>query len=90
MRAEHGLPRIEVEIGELVLHGFDPAGREAIAEGLRAELTRLLERRDGAASLPARHVDRLDGGEVEIRSGARPSGVGRTLAGAVHRGVIGR
>ena len=85
MKAESRAPRVEVEIGDLVLHGFDPADRDAIAEGLRAELARLLGRRDGAASLSARHVDRIDAGAVEIPSGASPSTVGGRVAGAVVR-----
>jgi hypothetical protein len=36
------MSRITMTIGQLVLRGFDPGDREAVAEGLHAELARVL------------------------------------------------
>ena len=38
-------PNIELHIGELVLHGFQPADRHRIGDAVQAELSRLVTER---------------------------------------------
>jgi hypothetical protein len=84
-------PRLEVEIGELVLHGF-PAGTDAetIAAAVRAELATLL----GAGDLPsgwssAGAAERPRGIEVGIPRGAGAEAMGMEIARGIHAGVGG-
>jgi hypothetical protein len=77
--------RIELVIGELVLHGFDPADRYPIAAALQQEL----ERRLGDGGVPPAweaggEVPRLDGGQFSMAAGARASAVGAQVAQAVY------
>jgi hypothetical protein len=75
-------PRIELEIEELVLHGFAPGDRHRIGDALRAELASLLRERAPGAGV-ARSVERLDAGIVRMAS-AGPEQAGRGIARAVH------
>lgn len=86
-------PRIEVEIGELVLRGF-PAGTsgEAVAAAVRAELAALLE----AGGVPpgwaaGGRVDPAAGAgvQVSIPAGAGAGAVGARIAEGIHRGAGG-
>ena len=84
-------PRLEVEIGELVLHGF-PAGAdpEAIAAAVRAELATLL----GSGSLPAGwssggSVTPQRGIDVAMPRGAGAEAMGVEIARGIHAGVGG-
>jgi len=84
-------PRLEVEIGELVLHGFPPgADAEAIAAAVRAELTTLFE----AGALPAGwstggSAEPRGGIQVGIPRGAGAEAMGREIARGIHAGVGG-
>lgn len=75
---------IRVRIEELVLHGFDPRDRRAIAEAVREELGRLLAVQ---ALTPSTH-NFIDAGEVPIDS-IRSRTTGASVAAAVHRGITG-
>lgn len=76
--------QIEVEIGELVLHGFPPASRDALGDALGAEL---------AASLAGWRAPRLaavadlDGGTIRVAPDASPASVGRWVAHAVRQAL---
>lgn len=85
--------QVEIEIGRLLLDGFDRIDRDAVAAAFGRELTRLLRRgavvpgADGApgielASLGARLP------AVPLPAGTSPGRLGRSLAGAVF-GVLG-
>jgi hypothetical protein len=76
--------QIEVEIEELVLHGFDPGDRCKIADALQSELTASLADWQPAA---ARTIAHLDGGSFELAAGAGAAAVGRGVARQVHQGV---
>ncbi|MCC7362774.1 MAG: hypothetical protein IT303_00245 [Dehalococcoidia bacterium] len=83
------MTEVRVHIDELVLHGFDPHQRHAIANAVQAELARLL-----AAPFPAPAGGpvaerRLDAGTVSLEPGARPAAAGAHVAAAVHRAVTG-
>jgi hypothetical protein len=78
---------IEVNIEELVLHGFSRPERYRIGEALESELARLLVER----GLPSRlakgeDVDRLDGGEFRIKHGSKAESIGGQLARKIYRG----
>lgn len=81
--------RVVIHIDELVLRGFRPEDRHAIAEGLQAELARLyaaspdaLQALAGLGSAPRMRI-----GEVSVAAGTRPAQVGSLLAGGLQRGM---
>jgi hypothetical protein len=79
---------IEVNIEELVLHGFSPGDRYRIAEALEGELARLLANQ----GLPSRlakggDADRLDGKEFNLRQGSRAESIGAQVARSVYGGM---
>ncbi len=84
-------PRLEVEIGELVLHGFPPGtDAETIAAAVRAELATLFEAgalpagwASGGARAPRRGI------EVGIPRGAGAEAMGMEIARGIHAGVGG-
>jgi hypothetical protein len=76
---------IEVNIGELVLHGFAPQGRFSIGDMIRCELTELLN--EGGfppAWLEGAGMDHLDGGTFDVTPGFRPEIIGRLVARVVY------
>lgn len=83
------LPGFDLQIDELVLHGYTPAEGRAIAAALERELGRLLS--EGTAPFAPRHggrsqdigFDRLDAGTVTHPQGASPTAIGRSAARAV-------
>lgn len=81
--------RVVIHIDELVLRGFRPEDRHAIAEGLQAELARLYAASPDALRTLAGlgSTARLRVGEVSIAPGTRPAGVGAQLATGIQRGI---
>ena len=81
-------PNIEVDIEELVLHGFPPGDRHRIGEALERELGRLLAERGATSELASGgEVAGLDGGTFSVEQGARPEAIGAQIAHAVFRGL---
>jgi hypothetical protein len=76
-------PDIEVEIDELVLHGFPASQRRAIADAVQAELVTALAGWDPTGD----HAARLDGGSFTVASTAQPTEVGRGVGGQVGRAL---
>jgi hypothetical protein len=84
--------RIELQIGELVLHGVAPRDRQAVADAFAGELTRLLTERGVPEELGE------DGGQVESvdatmagsTTGLGPGHLGTRIAAAVYAGLGGR
>ena len=85
---------IEIYIGELVLHGFNPVDRYEIGDALSRELEllmrdqapafhlrplSLLENAEGALDL-----DRLNAGSITLNAHAPAASVGGQVAAAVH------
>jgi hypothetical protein len=81
MKREGG--RVRVRIGELVLEGFAPGDRFAIAEGLRRELARLI--REQGVGMPAGRTAAADAGEFAMPAGGSGEATGRAAAQSVHR-----
>jgi hypothetical protein len=76
---------IELHIEELVLHGFEPGQRRAIARAVEEALSRLLAER----GLPpgwaeGAQIDRLDAGQFEVLPAAPPAGIGAQVAQALY------
>ena len=79
---------VTVEIGELVLDGFDrPVDAGLVAAAFTTELTRLV-RRDGV-SLSGGRIDALTG-LPRVDAAASPERLGIALARSVHAGLSGR
>lgn len=76
--------RIELEIGELVLHGFAPGDRHRIAEAMERELSRLLADGGVPSSLSrAGSIEQLDGGAFQAEPGTKPEVTGARIAHAI-------
>ena len=76
---------IEINIEELVLHGFAPQGRFSIGDTIRRELTELLN--EGGfppAWLDGGGMDHLDGGTFGVTPGFRAETIGRLVARVVY------
>ncbi len=84
-----GVSRINLTIDQLVLRGFEPADRKALAEGLQSELSRVLADPASRADWARSHrtpVLRLGSMRIESGSaGARKFGTG--VARAIGRGL---
>jgi hypothetical protein len=79
------MSRVRLNIDQLVLKGFEPAERKAIAEGLQAELTRFLaDPATRAQWARSRRTPVLKLGALPIESG--PSG-GRKFGARVARAI---
>jgi hypothetical protein len=82
------MKRVIVHIDRLVLKGFRPEDRHAIAEGLREELGRQLAEPGVAERLESRgNLARLKVGEVPIGAETKPGRVGQQSARGIAREV---
>jgi hypothetical protein len=85
---------IDLQIDELVLHGFAASDRRRIGEVVERELGRLLAQAAAGGALPRgltanRAVDHGDGGVVHLIAGAAPEVAGAQVAEAVYRALAG-
>ena len=79
---------IELNIDELVLHGFSPGDRYRIGEAVEQELTWLLADRGVPQSLErGGEIENMDGGAFEVAQGSRPQVVGTQVAKTVYGGL---
>jgi hypothetical protein len=82
------MTRVIVHIERLVLKGFRPGDRHAVAQGLQAELARVLSARDAASRLRGMgDVPRLQVGGVAVEKGASPQRVGEGVAQGIGREI---
>lgn len=93
-RAPPTLPSYDLRIEELVLDGFPPAERHAIAAAMERELARLLAGSNAPFAAAGRPgvpenmaADRLDAGVVTLAPGASPQSVGVAAAQAIGRNL---
>jgi hypothetical protein len=79
-----------INIDRLVLHGFRPADKQAIAAGLEHELRRIFADQ-GSAALPRglEDMSRLNAGSVALVHDTNPRQVGTAVAQRV-AGEIGK
>ena len=82
------MTRVIVHIEHLVLKGFRPGDRHAVAQGLQAELEQVLSGRDAASRLRGMgDVPRLQVGGVAVEKGASPERVGEGVAQGIGREI---
>jgi len=80
--------RIELNIEELVLHGFSPGDRYRIGEAVEQELSRMFADQGVPQSLErGREIANMDGGAFEVATGSRAQVVGVEVAKAVYGGL---
>jgi hypothetical protein len=80
--------RIELNIDELVLHGFPYKDRLHIGRAVERELSRMISRQGmPPKGMEAREVHRMDGGAFQVTSNAKPKAIGTQVAQAVYRGL---
>ena len=82
------MKRVVVHIDRLVLKGFRPEDRHAIAAGLQQELGRVFADREAASLLMARgDVPRLQVGGVPIEDGSKPQRVGESVGRGIGKEI---
>ena len=82
--------RVNIEIGELVLRGFDKVDGGEVGTSLQSELGRLLA--DGNWSpeqVQAASRAALSGGRITLPADADARGIGRQLARQIYQGITG-
>jgi hypothetical protein len=96
MARPRGADAVDLQIDELVLHGFRPGDRYEIAAAIEQELVRLLGASgappallDSAASEKGLATDQIDSGSFTLPRDARPATVGEEVARAIHRSLAG-
>jgi hypothetical protein len=80
-------PSVELHIEQLVLRGFSPGDKHAIAAALESELVRLLTEKTPAPLLGNRSVAAAPAKPLTTTEGARPESVGQHLGRSVY-GVL--
>jgi hypothetical protein len=87
-------PNIKLHIEELVLHGFAPNDRYAIADAVQQELSRLIGPTAGQThgaftSTLIQHSSntRLDARAFQVEQNSKPRSIGNQIAQAVHGGL---
>ncbi len=79
---------LELNIDDLVLHGFAYGDRYLIGAAIERELARLFAERGTPSSLAeSGDLPRLDGGAFEVTPGAKPAAIGAQVAQAVYGGL---
>jgi len=82
------MPDIELDIDELVLHGFAPGDGEHIGAAIKRELARLFAEQGLPAGLRADGaIARLDGGAFPVAPAATTAAIGAQVAQAVYGGL---
>jgi hypothetical protein len=80
---------VDLQIDRLVLDGFQPLDRAALAHALEAELARLIGVQGLPPQLASPGAARLDGGSFELPPGASPAELGQSIAHGLYRGLGG-
>jgi len=81
-------PDVDLHIDELILHGFAPGSRQAIAAAIEAELGRLLvaggvpESFAGGASIAS-----LDAGTFDVGASERPNALGVRIGRSIYQSL---
>ena len=79
---------VELQIDELILHGFDPRERQRIGAAVQQELTRLL----GAQGVPqglaqGGRFEQVNAGAFTVAPGMSAEAIGAQVAQAVYGGL---
>jgi hypothetical protein len=77
-----------VTIDALALRGFAPGQRDAIADGLRAELAHLVAAAAGGAAFAhGRSIAALNLGKMQVKPGESANRLGRMVARRLAKGI---
>ena len=88
MSAPPDRPSIELEIGELILHGLGPLDRHRLQDALQQKLEQLLHERGLSPAVAAGgEVARLDAGAIQVAPGSTAETVGLQVAQVLHGGL---
>ncbi len=81
-------PRVQVEIGELLLTGFAPAERYVIGDAFLQELEQALTEAEALRLFPqSADLPSLNAGRITLSPQPRPASVGAQAARAVFGGL---
>jgi hypothetical protein len=81
--------RVELNIEELILHGFDPRDRDRIGQAIEREMMRLFSVQGIPQSLKLSYTaENIDGGLFEMAPGLGAEAIGRNVAQSVYGGMI--
>ncbi len=83
---------IELNIDELVLHGFPAGDRYAIAEAVEQTLSQLFSEQIASEGIPPSLAvqsqrAQVDAGSFNVAPGAKGNAIGSQIAHNVHRGL---
>ena len=81
-------PTYELQIEELVLHGWSARDARFIGIAMERELMRLLQQ-DGVPSMLSGggNTGRIDGGSIRLSLNMRPAAIGVQIARSVYTGI---
>lgn len=83
-----GEMNIELQIKELVLHGFAQKDQGRIQRAIEQELTRLFTEQGVPTSLSCSHeIQQLQGGPFNVRAGMGFEAIGSQVAQAIYGGM---
>ena len=83
------MKRVIIHIDRLVLKGFRPEDRHAIAAGLQQQLGRVFADREAVSALRARgNVSRLQVAGVPMEHGSKPQRVGESVAQGIGKEIM--
>jgi hypothetical protein len=81
-------PSVEINIDELILHGFSPADRYKIGEALRGELARLIiENGVPSGFSEGKNIGEMNGGTFKVSSSRHARDVGTHVAKSIYGGM---
>jgi hypothetical protein len=81
-----GVTQVEVEIEELVLHGFSRSDAVAVAASIERSLR--VQFADSSSRFgKSRTIERVDAKAIEVTAGATPRAIGGAVAERLHRSV---
>lgn len=81
-------PSVEINIDELILHGFSPADRNKIGEALRSELARLIiEKGIPAGFSEGINIGEMNGGTFKVPKNKHARAVGANVAKSIYGGL---
>ncbi len=79
---------IEINIQELILHGFPPADRYKIAEAVRSELARMIVDKGFPQNLSqGTEIPSIDGGSFNMSKNMNAQTIGNHIARSVYGGL---
>lgn len=81
--------RLDLHIGELVLHGVDPGDRERLAADLERELARLVAEHGVPPALAQGGNLHLEGAALTLPAGSPPEELGAAIAREAHARISG-